>query len=170
MSGAATVIFLDVDGVIVPIRSLTGDPAWGDWAEEAVPWMGVLGASASMLAALGTASATLVWATDWSDEANDTFASRIGCGRLPVVRPGDGNRHDWWKLGAITSWLSGHPEVARVVWVDDKIGDEGPDGRTWGAQLSDLLARSGVELLLVMPHPDTGLTAAEWTAANWWVG
>jgi hypothetical protein len=163
------VVFLDVDGALVPLRSLTGDPEWGDWAPESVPGMGVLGVSAPQLHAVGTLPAQLVWATDWVDDANDVLGSRIGRGSLHVCQRREGAGCDWWKLGAITSWLADNEDVRRVVWIDDKIGEDGPDGRSWGAQLSALLERTGVELLIVEPDADVGLTVARWTAISAWL-
>lgn len=164
------VVFLDVDGVLVPLRSLTGDPAWGPWAPEPVSGMGVVGVSAAQLHAVGTLPAQLVWATDWVDDANAVLGARIGRGPLHVCQRRDGAGSDWWKLGAITAWLAGNPGARRAVWVDDKIGDVGPDGRTWGSQLITLLEVTGVELLLVEPDPDVGLTVAELAAIVDWLG
>jgi hypothetical protein len=97
-----TVLFLDVDGVLVPLRarsSSAGAAAWGSGnplLERLDP------ADGPRLLALG---ADLVWATSWLGEANEVVGPRLGLPPLPCV--------DWASalrgLGLRPAWIEPPP-------------------------------------------------------------
>jgi hypothetical protein len=71
----------------------------------------------------------LVWATTWTDEANEAVAPRIGLPRLPVVEWPDacameGSRGLHWKTRPLVKWADGWP----FIWIDDEIN---PMDRLW---------------------------------------
>ncbi|QNE48710.1 hypothetical protein F1C58_16765 (plasmid) [Glaciihabitans sp. INWT7] len=157
------VVFLDVDGVFSPIAATAGDPTWGNWESMDVSGMGHCAVSPALGAAIGGARATVVWATDWSSQANDAFAGLIGRGPLPSLTSGEGEDHGWWKVGAIEAYVLAHPDVKKVVWIDDKIDEEGDTGLTWGELADDILETAGVAVHLVAPAQSVGITVDEWS-------
>jgi len=107
---SAPLLFLDVDGVVLPI----GRPL-----EELGPDLG------RQLAAL---PAELVWATAWEHGANDEIAPRIGLPRLPVVEwrattLAEDIEDDYfglhWKTRQLVEWAAGRA----FVWADDEATD-----------------------------------------------
>ncbi|GIE28272.1 hypothetical protein Ait01nite_013170 [Actinoplanes italicus] len=113
-------IFLDVDGPLIPLRARPGTPP-GPPAPDASghPLIHRLDpADGPRLQALG---GDLVWATTWMDTANELLAPRLGLPRLPVVAFGDddntshGGLH--WKTATIIDWARGRP----FVWLDDEL-------------------------------------------------
>jgi hypothetical protein len=71
-------IFLDVDGVLLPMGL---SDAWTDWTT----YDGVGTASVAMGDALSPAVGKITWATTWLDLANKHISPIFGCGELPVV-------------------------------------------------------------------------------------
>ncbi|MGW0566929.1 HAD domain-containing protein [Streptomyces tauricus] len=136
------VLFLDVDGPLIPFgpsaggpRGGSGSPASGSGSGGAecrpIPGNPLLGrldpAVGPRLLALGC---DLVWASTWLDDANEVVAPRIGLPELPVVRWPDtradastaaapeGPRGLHWKTRHIVEWAGRRP----FIWVDDEIG------------------------------------------------
>ncbi|MEU8732116.1 HAD domain-containing protein [Streptomyces tendae] len=110
-------LFLDVDGPLIPFGSSTGAAVPVDAGNPLLarldPGVG------ARLMALGC---ELVWATSWMEEANTVVAPRIGLPRLPVVgwpepaaRAGPRGLH--WKTRALVEWAHARP----FIWVDDEI-------------------------------------------------
>ena len=162
-------ILLDVDGVVAPIAAMTGDPAWGDWDSVDVPGMGLVGVSAAMTEAIGRAPAKIVWATDWADQANDVFARALGRGDLPALGHVTGEDYGWWKINSIAGYVEANPGIERVLWVDDKIDDEGPTGLSWGELAGDILEGLGAQVAFVVPDKSVGLTREDWESAAGWL-
>lgn len=114
-------IFLDVDGPLLPFRERPGtppgppppDPSGHPLLHRLDP------ADGPRLSALG---GRLVWATTWMATANEIVAPRLGLPPLPVVPfPDDpmiGNGLHWKTL-ALTEWAGGRP----FVWLDDEVTD-----------------------------------------------
>jgi hypothetical protein len=163
------VIFLDVDGVVAPIASTAGDPEWGSWEQHMITGMGAVGVSADMLHAFGTAPATLVWLSDWAEAANPAFASGIGRDDLPTLFSGEGDDHGWWKIGAAEAYVRAHPGIERILWVDDKLSEEGPTGLTWGELAEDIMGEFGAQMLILTPELTVGLTKDDWDYAGAWL-
>ncbi|MFD5699404.1 HAD domain-containing protein [Streptomyces lasiicapitis] len=72
---------------------------------------------------------TLVWATTWMSDANDTVAPWLGLPELPVVDWPDPTDDDpvgglHWKTRPLLDWAAGRP----FAWIDDEITDR---DRTW---------------------------------------
>ncbi|MFI2423378.1 hypothetical protein ACH5A7_04620 [Streptomyces sp. NPDC018955] len=118
-------LFLDVDGPLIPFGPPSGRPR----AAAAAP--APAGPGNPLLTRLdpGTGARLLaldcrpVWATTWLEEANEVVAPRIGLPRLPVVRWPDtgaeeGPRGLHWKTRPLVEWAGGRP----FIWVDDEIG------------------------------------------------
>ncbi|MDG9703899.1 HAD domain-containing protein [Streptomyces sp. DH37] len=151
---AAPLLFLDVDGPLIPFgpsaRRSRSAPASGSEAftERGNPLLGRLDPGIGpRLTALGC---DLVWASTWTDDANEAVAPRVGLPRLPVVRwpqesTGEGPRGLHWKTPHLVEW-AGHRPFIRV---DDEIGAM---DRLWVA------AQHRAPALLHRVDPGRGLT------------
>ena len=117
-------LFLDVDGTLIPFGAPQADPA-----DTATP-MRRLPAGANPLLArinpshgpqLSSMPCQLVWATTWMSDANDAIAPLLGLPALPLVDWPDtddgGPTH--WKTAPLVAWAAGRS----FVWVDDEITD-----------------------------------------------
>ncbi|MFJ2263983.1 HAD domain-containing protein [Streptomyces sp. NPDC087844] len=127
------VLFLDVDGPLIPFGPSTGGLRGPpDAPASTVPGNPLLGrldpGIGPRLLALGC---ELVWASTWLDDANEVVAPRIGLPVLPVVRWPDasadasssmaadeGPRGLHWKTRRLVEWAGRRP----FIWVDDEIG------------------------------------------------
>ncbi|MCO8269775.1 HAD domain-containing protein [Actinoplanes sp. TRM 88003] len=109
----APLLFLDVDGTLLPFRD-RGRAGAG----SANPLPARLDpADGARLLALGC---ELVWATTWNDAANEELAPRLGLPELPVVAwPDVPVRGLHWKTTALMRWAGGRP----FAWLDDEISD-----------------------------------------------
>ncbi|MGC5037571.1 HAD domain-containing protein [Streptomyces sp. DT190] len=117
-------LFLDVDGPLIPFGSPAGHPRAGAAAAPPVgqgnPLLTRLDPGVGpRLLALGC---ELVWATTWMQEANEVVVPRLGLPRLPVVEwpdsgSDDGPRGLHWKTRPLVEWADGRP----FIWVDDEI-------------------------------------------------
>ncbi|WP_262480099.1 hypothetical protein [Actinoplanes lobatus] len=151
-------IFLDVDGPLIPFRHRPGvtvtapppDPSGHPLIHRLDP------ADGRRLLALG---GVLMWATTWMETANELVAPRIGLPPLPVVPfpdddlPGDGLH---WKTRPLTAWAAGRP----FVWLDDELTDI---DRRWAADHHPGPA------LLHRVDPFTGLTEDDFTRVKHWL-
>lgn len=105
---SAPLLFLDVDGVVLPFGADVDD--LGDDLGR-------------RLAAL---PGELVWATAWEHGANDMIAPRLGLPRLPVVEwrlptVADGVLDEYlnlhWKTRQVVEWAAGRD----FAWADDEV-------------------------------------------------
>ncbi|MEV4277556.1 hypothetical protein AB0J56_17155 [Actinoplanes xinjiangensis] len=153
------VIFLDVDGPLIPLRARPGTPP-GPVAPDPSghPLIHRLDpADGARLLALG---GSLVWATTWMDAANELVGPRLGLPALPVVAFADDDRMPGaglhWKTVDLVAWAAGRP----FVWLDDEVTDV---DRRWVRDFHPGAA------LLHRVDPYVGLTAADFSAvASWW--
>ena len=115
---SAPLLFLDVDGVVLPFGAEPGDLGTD------------LGARLTAL------PAELVWATAWEHGANDEIAPRIGLPRLPVVEWELPTRAEetldeyfglHWKTRQVVEWAGGRD----FAWADDEVTAA---DREWVAQ------------------------------------
>ena len=151
-------IFLDVDGPLIPFRArptqrrhraadATGNPL----LERLDP------ADGHRLLELG---AELVWATTWMAEANEIIAPRLGLPPLPVVDFPDTEEDPrnglHWKTKALIRWATGRP----FAWLDDEPTDI---DRQWTK------ANHPQPALIHRVDPTTGLTEADFTAIRLWL-
>lgn len=111
-------IFVDVDGVLIPLRARPGT-AGGPSAGGNPLLDRIDPADGDRLRAL---PGELVWASTWMDEANQVVAPRLGLPALPFVEwPDDEERVPpgvHWKTAALVRWAAGRA----FVWLDDEIG------------------------------------------------
>ncbi|MDR6973948.1 hypothetical protein J2X68_000617 [Streptomyces sp. 3330] len=159
-------LFLDVDGPLIPFGTLPDHPQAAAHAPapagEGNPLLERLdpGIGARLLA-LGC---DLVWATTWMEKANEVVAPRIGLPNLPVAdrqdatgdtEPGPRGLH--WKTRHLVGYAGRRP----FIWVDDEISSM---DRLWVA------AQHPGPSLLQRVDPARGLTDADFSAITEWLG
>ena len=130
-SGWPPLLFLDVDGPLIPFGATSAElpggypvypgPGVPPGAAENPLLARVDPALGPRLVALGC---ELVWATSWLEEANECVAPRLGLPQLPVVDwPEPDEQDEWarlhWKTRALVDWAAGRS----FVWVDDEIAE-----------------------------------------------
>jgi hypothetical protein len=148
VDGDDTVVFLDVDGVLAPVDGvLTG---WGDFQLVDADGRGHVQVSAGMLVRLGGLPASVVWLTGWEDDAETVFGPMLGR-RCAVLHGSGESAFGWWKIDAAVGWLDEHPEVAKVVWVDDELDVCDELDVPHRDVVADLLSTRGLGHLLLSP-------------------
>jgi hypothetical protein len=160
------VLFLDVDGTLIPIRRRPADECSTGGADESGSAMSAVNPLLTRLdpahgARLSALDCDLVWATSWMDEANEEISPRLGLPVLPLVRWSDdaedaitGRLH--WKTQELVAWAAGRT----FVWVDDEITQA---DRAWVA------ARHPGDALLHRVEANVGLTDSDFTAIERWL-
>jgi hypothetical protein len=157
-------LFLDVDGPLIPFGSPSGHPhsPGADASALAGPGNPLLtrldpGIGARLMA-LGC---RLVWASTWMEEANEVVAPRIGLPKLPVLEwPENGAeavpRGLHWKTRPLVEWADGRP----FIWVDDEI-----------SAMDRLWVAAGHPGRSLLHHVDaaTGLTDSDFPALAAWL-
>ena len=73
-------LFLDVDGPVLPFAAATEDELWDDVLDAQLARL-----SPTLGHRLLALPCRLVWATAWEEDANTEIAPRIGLRELPVV-------------------------------------------------------------------------------------
>ncbi|MFI5999422.1 hypothetical protein ACIA98_03245 [Streptomyces sp. NPDC051366] len=161
--GQRPVLFLDVDGPLIPFGATPeelpdGYPTYGT-RPDANPLLARI--DPELGPRLLALPCELVWATTWMDDANEWVAPRIGLPDLPVVawpdpyEEEDPRERIHWKTRALVDCAAGRP----FAWVDDEITTA---DRTW------VTAHHPGLSLLHRVDPRFGLTPADFaTLAAW---
>lgn len=181
-------VVLDIDGVIAPIG---GPTVWGDDVALGDPEHGLV-LSPAMCAAVekldGFAQAGCYWLTDWTQRMRHdrdllpgrdwpTIAdSQAGPGRAEHWAGKWWSALPWWKWWALDEWLSTHPEIERLVWIDDHLQKHrsradtaaGPARRAWTVETA-LRVGAGVDALLLAPDKHIGLRPVDLKMVEDWI-
>jgi hypothetical protein len=154
-----TVIFLDVDGTVIPFcAGPTRDAGSGSAVSGGNPLLDLLDpALGPRLLALGC---ELMWATTWMARANEEVSQMLGLPMLPVVTwseaADDPPRGLHWKTQDLVGWAAGR----RFVWLDDEIR---PADQAWVA------AHHPAPALLHRVDPRVGLADEDFASIRRWL-
>jgi hypothetical protein len=120
VAGSKPLLLLDVDGVLLVVRS-----AWDD--DEIEPdYEPTLHPEAPAWAAELAGAFELVWATTWEHLANSVIAPALGLPQLPAIEFDMDRRVPTAKLPSVIAWVGDRP----CAWIDDDLHE---DAFTWAA-------------------------------------
>lgn len=163
----APLLFLDVDGPLIPFGGVQRYPTYGsDLPEfaEVVSHPLLKRISPGHGPRLMALPCELIWATTWMEDANECICPRLGLPRLAVVmwpEPSAVDEYDermrmHWKTRTLVGWAAGRP----FAWVDDEITDA---DRTWVA------AHHPGRALLHHVDARVGLTDSDYSVLKKWL-
>lgn len=129
MVAGRELLFLDVDGTLLPSDGAKLDATlvdWQEWQSQRNPRLAAIDRTKGRrLLAL---ACDLVWATAWMRDANEVIAPLLRLPPLPVADLPEaplenriGALH--WKTAALVAAAAGR---RRFVWLDDEISDNDP--------------------------------------------
>jgi hypothetical protein len=156
-------LFLDVDGTLLPVGGAPGRPVadvdWDAW--QSVENTNLTKLTPSHGPRLLALSCDLMWATAWMHEANEVIAPLIGLPELPVVDlPAWEDEFEraelHWKTRTLVELAAGRP----FVWIDDEITDTDKD---WVA------AHHPGRALLQRVESEYGITEADFAEVVEWL-
>ncbi|MFG3280376.1 HAD domain-containing protein [Streptomyces sp. NPDC048111] len=172
---ARPLLFLDVDGPLIPFGRPEGYPTYEDdrglRAPSTNPLLARLNPAYGPRFTALARDCDLVWATTWMEEANECVAPRLGLPQLPVVHwpdessePGsesdlaraDARRGLHWKTRVLLAYAAGRP----FAWLDDEIRAV---DRHWVADHSPAPA------LLHQVNPREGLVEMDFAVVAAWL-
>jgi hypothetical protein len=169
--GERPLVFLDVDGTIIPTDGVqlptTLEDWYATWQNASNPHLAKIDrAHGSRLLSM---PCDLVWATAWMADANAVIGPILGLPELPVADFGELPGIDdpiWaeadegaalnWKTRGLVELAAGRP----FAWVDDELTVV---DRAW------ISAHHHGQALLRRVNPDQGLADADLTAVEEWV-
>lgn len=124
------VLFLDVDGVLLPLSHQEGD-----WETVLIGgYHGTQLFSPSIVARLvglhRTGRVQIEWLTSWDDEANTVLAPLVGFDQYKVhAEPTSGGDPMYWKERVVRIHANRLGITGRFVWIDDDMILYGSDVR-----------------------------------------
>lgn len=170
VSAQRPLLFLDVDGTVLPIGAPPrprpgGSPAFpvGPTPEDIAAYPDLSRIDPAHGRRLAALPCDLVWATAWMSDANDVIAPSLGLPDLPWVEwpePSEEDEQDerdglHWKTRAMVRWAAGRD----FAWVDDEITRA---DHVWVA------AHHPARALLRRVDAEQGLTEADFVALDTW--
>ncbi|KQV21696.1 MULTISPECIES: HAD domain-containing protein [unclassified Kitasatospora] len=154
-------LFLDVDGPIIPFGATDGYPTFGTGYRQPGTNPLLDRVDPALGPRLLALPCELVWATTWMSDANECLAPLLGLPDLPVVSwpepsedDGRGGLH--WKTRTLVARAAGRP----FAWVDDEITDA---DRSW------VEAHHRGQAPLHRVDPRCGLTDADFATLDAWL-
>lgn len=153
----APLLFLDVDGPLIPFGASPPYPTYPPYDDMNPLLDRVNPAHGPRLAALGC---DLHWATTWMDDANDCVSPRLGLPALPVVSWPSSSEDEYTDLHWKTTTLVEYAAARPFIWLDDEITDT---DRTW------VRAHHPAPALLHTVDPTRGLADADFAVLDEWL-
>ncbi|MEU6577790.1 hypothetical protein [Streptomyces sp. NPDC046805] len=158
-------LFLDVDGTLLPFGAAAPYPEYGPAAAsgpasaDAVDYPLLTRIDPALGPRLAGLGCELVWATTWMDDANRSVAPWLGLPPLPVVEWPDEDEPPallHWKTRPLVGWADGRP----FIWLDDELTEA---DRSWVA-----VHHRGPALLHRVEH-QRGLTDGDFAVLGEWL-